>query len=134
MRKILLIATAVVLAGCSGARQLYSQADTAVEHAKVILIHHNAIGEQVASLREDPDVREETKANLEAAYRGTVCSTDERSLNVPTPDCREGVMQVLQDSAEALESVTSATNEIELEIALRSAVSALEVVINALRR
>lgn len=132
MKTLLIVCVAVVLAGCSGARQLYSLPETPSQYAKAVLVHHNAIGNQVAVLRDNPDVSEGSKEDLRLLYRDTVCSADERALDTQTADCRNGPVWRLESSAQAYDAVQSAATEAELESALRSAIAAIDAIISAL--
>jgi hypothetical protein len=120
---------AAVLAGCSGTKAVYQQAKTPTQYAKAVLLHHNAIGSQVADLRGDPAVSESSKAALLQGYRVTVCSQEERSQDTPTASCADGPAQNLEAAAQAYESLATAQTEAELQKAVDALVGQLVTLI-----
>jgi hypothetical protein len=115
----------ILIAGCGGTKQVYELASTPPQYAKSVLLHHNAIGEQIADLREDPAVSDSTKAKLLEGYRLTVCSADERAQAVVTGACKAGPAQRTEAAGMALEKLRSATTETELQAAVDALVSEL---------
>lgn len=119
-----------VLAACSGTKAVYEHASTAPQYAKAVLLHHNAIGGEVADLRADPAVSEQSKAALLEGYRATVCSQAERQQDTPTASCADGAAQHLEAAARAYESAANATTEAELQKAVDDLVGLLATLIN----
>jgi hypothetical protein len=120
-----------MLAGCGGTRALYSQAHTPVQYAKAVLVHHNALGQQVLDLRADPLVSEESKGALLEAYRATVCDRQELDAGVDTGSCRNGPSWQLDAAAQAYEQARNATTETELQEAVDQLVDLLTRLISA---
>lgn len=114
-----------VLVGCSGTQAVYKQAKTPPQYAKAVLLHHNAIGAQIADLRADPVVSAPSKAALLDGYRLTVCSDAERSQDTPTASCADGPAERLEAAARAYEAVASAKTEAELQAAVDTLVGLL---------
>ena len=121
----------LALAGCSGTQLLYRQASTPVQYVKVVLLHHNAIGEQVADLRADPSVNPQRKAQLLELYRATVCDAAEIESKVSTAGCVNGPAEKLEAAAKAYESAGNATNQAEMQKAVNELVSLLVSLIPA---
>lgn len=113
------------LSACSGTRLLYSKAESPPQYAKAVLMHHNAIGEQVADLRDDPTVSERTKARLLEGYRLTVCSSSEIASKASTATCAAGPAQRLETAAKAYAGLSSASTEAELQAAVDALVAEL---------
>lgn len=113
----------VLLTACGGTRSVYEQANNPVQYAKAVLLHHNAIGEQVVFLIEDPLVSDASKELLTSGYRATVCAKSEASVS--TAECDEGPAYQLQRAAEAAELTYSATTEEELQRAVDELVGLL---------
>lgn len=111
-----------VLVGCSGTKAVYEQAHTPPQYAKAVLLHHNAIGEQIADLRADPAVSDVSKARLLTGYRATVCNQAERDANTSTAECAHGAAQTLQSAASAFESAANAQTEADLQKAVNDLV------------
>lgn len=119
MRKLLIVPLiALLLVGCAGTKAVYGLAKTPPQYAKAVLLHHNALGSEVADLRADPMVSEPSKAALLTGYRATVCSAAERSSNAQTADCKDGAAQHLEAAARAYEKAANATTEDELQEAI----------------
>lgn len=111
-----------VLVGCTGTKAVYQRAHTPPQYAKAVLLHHNAIGEQIANLRADPAVSEGGKEKLLTGYRTTVCNQVERDSNTSTATCAHGAAQRLQAAASAYESAANAQTEAELQAAVNELV------------
>lgn len=120
----------LLLAGCGGTRAVYDLAKTPPQYAKAVLLHHNAIGSQVADLRGDPAVSEQSKARLLEGYRLTVCSAAERTQDTPTASCADGPSQSLEAAARAYEATANAQTEADLQKAVDSLVGLLVKLIN----
>jgi hypothetical protein len=116
-----------LLAGCSlfqGTQRVFELAQGPAQTAKAGLLLHNATGNFVASMVEDPEVSESTKTRIRDLYRRTVCSTAEST--VPTSDCDEGPSYRTDNAVKAYENVQNATTEAEV-IAANEALVALLV-------
>lgn len=122
---------AMALTACSGTKAVYELAKSPQQYAKAVLLHHNAIGSQVADLRADPTVSARSKATLLTVYRATVCSQAERDQDTPTASCADGAAQHLEVAAGAYEKAASATTEAELQKAVDDLVGLLVPLINA---
>lgn len=118
MKKLFLAIVLLSVAACTGTKALYKHADSPVSYAKVVLLHHNALGTAVADLRADPTVSEGSKVKLLQGYRVTVCSASELSLPTATAACRDGPAQKLEAAARAYEAVQSAKTDADLQAAL----------------
>lgn len=114
-----------LLAGCPGTKSVYELADTPPRYAKAALLHLNAIGTQIASLKEDQAVTAITKKRLIDGYRVTVCSEDELKRSVGTDACANGPAQKLEKAAKAYEKASTARTEQELQEALNALVDLL---------
>lgn len=114
----LALLAALVLAGCSGTKQLYQLASTPPQFAKAVLIHHNALGDEAADLISSPAVSERLKGRIREAYRLTVCSEAERASSVETAACTDGPAWKLDQAGRAYEAARSATTEAELQAAI----------------
>jgi hypothetical protein len=120
--------------GCAGMRALYEKPATPPQYAKAVLIHHNAIGESIARLREDPAVSASTKAQLLAAYRVTVCSDAEMRASTSLAACADGPAERLERAARAYELLANAKTETELQSAVDALVSLLVPLIETIAR
>lgn len=119
---LILLCLLIALAGCTGARMLYSKPTTGPGYAKAVLIHHNALGKEVAQLRNDPQVSAESQLKLLAFYRPSVCSKDELARNVSTANCIEGPSYRTDAAIKAVESLRNAQTEAELQAAVNELV------------
>lgn len=119
-----------MVAGCTGTRTLYKKAETPTQYAKVVLLHHNAVGEEVANLLVDPTVSVGSKDTLRKAYRVTVCDKTETG---PIATCRIGPSYQLTAAGKAYEAVKDAETEEQLQAALNTLVSLLTNVITAIK-
>jgi hypothetical protein len=133
VKRLLVLAVAIVaIAACSGTRQLYSQASTPVEFAKAVLLHHNAIGGEVAKLVADPAVSDATKARLREAYRVTVCSSSELAARTATADCDEGPAYKTDAAIEAYEAATNAQTAADVAAAAQAFVPLVTALVNVI--
>jgi hypothetical protein len=128
--KLAIVPLLLILSACTGTKQLYGQADTPVQYAKAVLLHHNAIGEQIADLRSDAAVSESSKTKLLDGYRHTVCGASERATNVATSACREGAAQRLEAASRAYEALRTAQTEADLQAAVDALVGQLVTLIS----
>lgn len=120
----------LLVAGCSGTKAVYEKADTPPQYAKAVLLHHNAIGSQVADLRADAAVSDASKAKLLEGYRLTVCNSAELAANESTATCNEGPSYVLEKAARAFEGAANAQTEAELQKAVDDLVGLLVTLID----
>lgn len=128
MKKIIaLFAVVLAVVGCTGTRGLYELADTPTQYVKVVLIHHNALGTEVADLRADPTVSQASKAKLLAAYRVTVCGPNE---HVEIALCLNGPAQQLEAAGRAYEALHNAKTEADMQKALTQLVGLMSTLIN----
>jgi len=127
---LVIIPLLILLTACSGTRNVYELAHTPPQYAKSVLLHHNAIGEQIVSLRADPLVSESSKTKLLDLYRQTVCSNVEREATTATSACADGPAQTLDAAAKAYESLRSAQTEAQLQQAVDTLVGLLVNIIN----
>lgn len=122
----------LILAACGGTKAVYDHASTPPQYAKSVLLHHNAIGTQLADLREDPAVSDATKEILRREYRLTVCSHAERDADEPTSSCNEGPAYVLEAAGRAYEGVANAQTEADLQKAVDELVAILVKLIDTI--
>jgi hypothetical protein len=128
MKKLFtLVALVLAITGCTGTRTLYNLPDTPVQYVKVVLIHHNALGTEVADLRADPNVSPASKAKLLAGYRATVCAPSEK---VEVALCLNGPAQQLEAAGRAYEALHNAKTEADMQKALSQLVGLLSTLIN----
>lgn len=116
----------LLLTGCSlfqGTQRVFELAQGPAQTAKATLLLHNASGNFVASMIEDPTVSEATKTRVRDLYRRTVCSTAEST--VPTSDCDEGPSYRADSAVKAYEAVRNATTEAEVLAANEALVALL---------
>lgn len=126
MRKLFLVPIlALLLVACSGTQAVYKQAKTPPQYAKSVLLHHNAIGAEIADLRADPTVSAPSKEALLTGYRLTVCSDAERSQDTPTASCADGPAERLEVAARAYETAAGAKTEADLQAAVDTLVGLL---------
>lgn len=121
-----------VVAACTGTRQVYELADTPPEFAKAVLLHHNALGTEVARLVADPAVSERAKRELREAYRATVCSSDELAAATPTADCDEGPAYRTDAAILAYEAAADAESEQEVTEAAEAFVPLVTALLDAI--
>lgn len=118
---VIVVIIAIMLAGCSGTRLFYRQADasgTPSAYAKAVLEHHNAIGTQIVSISKDPTVSAQSKDALKEGYRKTVCDSAELASGTLTGDCRAGPSYQLDRAIKAYESVANANTQEDLQVAV----------------
>lgn len=125
IRAISFTCVCLLLAACPGTRSVYDLARTPPQYAKAVLLHHNAIGTQIASLKHDPAVGAITKQRLLDGYRSTVCSKAEIQQETGTDKCSKGPAQTLESAAKAYEQAGSAASEQELQEAVNTLVNLL---------
>lgn len=124
-RALVIVCVCTLLAACPGTRSVYDLARTPPQYAKAVLLHHNAIGTQIASLNDDPTVGAITKKRLLDGYRTTVCSESEIQQATGTDKCSKGPAQKLESIAKAYERAGSRTSEEELQEAVNTLVNLL---------
>lgn len=103
------------VSGCVGHRALYRQVHTAPESIKAMLIEHNAIGQEIVSVRSDTTIPAGTRTAIVNLYRDSVCSEAERAQGVETAGCRDGPAQRTEALGRALEASPTANNEQALQ-------------------
>lgn len=122
----------LILTACGGTKAVYDQAHTPPQYVKAVLLHHNAVGTQIADLRADPAVSADTKEMLRRDYRMTVCSDAELTADEPTSDCDEGLAYVVEAAGRSAEGLSSATTEAELQKAVDDLVALLVKIIDTI--
>lgn len=100
-----------LLAACAGHKALFRHATDIPSTIRVGLLQHNAYGELVVKITNDPVVTEVTKARFRTAYRATVCGKDETT--VATKDCARGPSQRLEAAGRAYDKAITAETEQE---------------------
>lgn len=105
----------LLLIGCgafTGTKRVFELATGPVQTTKASLLLHNAVGEMVAAMIEDPTVSGATKDRARQLYRATVCSQSESTVS--TSDCDEGPSYRADKTVKAYEAVQNAQTEAEL--------------------
>lgn len=131
MKLFALVLAVALMTGCSGTRAVYQQADTPVEYAKAVLLHHNALGLEAVRIVNDPTVSERVKSEVRAAYRATVCGGGEAVGVVAVADCTEGPAYRLDRAIQNYELLSDPDNRTALNRAVQSIVPLVTALLRA---